>query len=110
MTDIIPVITDANGRNVLRFDYPMDNIRVKINIGGLDFTNEPIPIKALTTNYENRELQSGFVLPPNQKFGFVFDAKYLPNNPPVGLMDYPLLVSITLKAYEIPKYLENFKE
>jgi hypothetical protein len=84
----------------------MDNIRVKINIGGLDFTNEPIPIKALTTNYENRELQSGFVLPPNQKFSFRFDAKYLPTKDE-GLMDYPLLVSITLKAYEIPKYLED---
>jgi len=87
----------------------MDNVRVSVNIGGLHYTNEPVPIKAFVTNYENKDLQNGFVLPPNQKFLFRFDSQHLPGKS-VGVMDYPLLASITLKGYEIPKTIDDMPE
>lgn len=97
---LIPTILDADGNDVLASKLARDDIRVYINIGGLDFTNEPIPLSALTPKYDNKELHSGYMLPSNHKFTLRFEARRLPNAS-LGISKYPLLVAVTLKGYEV---------
>ena len=100
MTDIVPTILDGDGRDVLKSGSFFDDLRVFVNIGGLDFTNDPIPILALSSTNENKDLQSGFILPPSHKFTFRFESHRLPGKTE-GVMSYPLLIIITLKGYDL---------
>lgn len=99
-------MTDKEGRDVLKHDYPRDDIRVSINIGGLDFTNNPMPLAAFINNSINQDLQNGFVLRAANRLVCRFTADQLPHST-AGVMRYPILVAVTLQGYEIPKTSES---
>lgn len=102
ITDMIPTVLDAKGRDLLRCpDIAKDDIVAGINIALIDLTTEPIPLASLATVFDNMELHSGHLLKPNEEAKFKIEVKTIGNQPSVS--DYPLRVYITLKGYEMPK-------
>ena len=103
VTDINVVIRDADGKNILEADrqgvISLDDLRVFINIDSTDFTDKSIPIQALSTRDDNRELHSGFRVPANAKILMRFESKQLTQG--VAYCKYPLRIDVTLKYYEI---------
>jgi hypothetical protein len=102
VTDISTVIRDVSGINILEADrrgeIPLDDLRVFINIDGTDFTDKSIPIQALSTRDDHRDLHSGFRIPSNAKILLRFESKQLASG---TFCKYPLRIDITLKYYEL---------
>jgi hypothetical protein len=103
VTDIVTIIRNAKGENILEADrrgnIGIDDLRVFINIDSTDFTDKSIPVQALSTRDDNKELQSGFKRPPYAKIIFRFEAKQITAG--TSYCHYPLIIDVVLKYYEI---------
>jgi len=103
VTDIHLIVRDSEGKNILEADrrggISIDDLRVFINIDSKDFTDRSIPLSALSTRDDNKELHSGFRIPPHAKMLFRFESKELASGK--AYCKYPLRFEVTLKYYEL---------
>jgi hypothetical protein len=100
ITNVQAFLLDGNGKPLLQNpDIARDDVVVHVNIGGVDFTNQAIPLQILNTDHDN-PLFSGFLLDCNQRITFRFTAKHLRGNEN-GLGVYPILCKVVLKGYDM---------
>jgi hypothetical protein len=102
ITDMKAVVIDDNGLTPCynNADFKFDDLKVHIMVNGLEMTTDPMPLFFLNEESMN-ELFTGKILEPNETISFKVISKSLPGHNNVGLMDYPLNISITIKGYEL---------
>jgi hypothetical protein len=100
ITDIVPLAIECTTGKIItdRFEKAMDDIRVHIVVCNKEMTERPIPLLSLMN--KNNELFAGKILEPNDSVTFRFECRNLPNQS-VAKGQYPILVAMTLKGYEI---------
>lgn len=99
ITEFVPTIYNANGTIPDGVHHPLDDISVHITLGGIEMTEQYIPVFALQ-NKQNSDLFAGKIIEPNNSIVFRFACNRL-NSTAVHCV-YPLTIYMTLKGYDLP--------